>query len=86
MENDITQDLRPIFLHKGGPLEKPLTNKWAIRLYGHPLCPFVEKTRLALGAKNISYQFVIIDQNETGRKWHQDINGGLVPLLELPDG
>lgn len=34
---------------------KPETNKSLPRLYGHTLCPYVEKTRMALAARNVKY-------------------------------
>jgi hypothetical protein len=34
---------------------KPETNPKYPRLYGHLLCPFVEKARIALAAKNVHY-------------------------------
>ena len=64
---------------------KPLTNKNHVRIYGHPLCPFVERALLAFEAKEIPYQFWGIDLT-TKNQWHLDINGGLVPFIELPDG
>ena len=64
---------------------KPEVNKEHPRLYGHLLCPFVEKVRIALAARNVVYQNCEID---LGKKtpWHLAINGGLVPIFELPDG
>ena len=64
---------------------QPSTNKNFVRLYGHHLCPFVEKTRLTLSAHNVQYQKVDVD---LGKKtpWHLALNGGLVPILELQDG
>jgi glutathione S-transferase len=40
-----------------GQTAKPRTNENYIRLYGHPLCPFVERVILALKAKKVEYQF-----------------------------
>jgi len=37
---------------------RPKQNKNFLRLYGHHLCPYVEKARLALLAKNLAYQDV----------------------------
>ena len=64
---------------------KPAVNDKHPRLYGHLLCPFVEKVRMALAAHNVVYQSVEID---VGKKtpWHIEINGGQVPIFELPDG
>ena len=47
MEN--TQDLTPL-MYPSGDLPKPEINKTHPRLYGHNLCPFVERARLALVA------------------------------------
>ena len=63
---------------------KPETNKLYSRLYEHNLCPFCEKARMALTAKNIQFQNCQIDL-EHKAKWHVEINGGFVPLLEFPD-
>ena len=64
---------------------KPATNTSFPRLYGHTLCPYVEKVRMALAAKNVKYQKCDLD---LGKKtpWHLAINGGLVPVWETPDG
>ncbi len=65
--------------------DKPATNKNFLRLYGHHLCPFVEKARLALAARNVPYQSCELDLNNR-RAWHVAINGGVVPFLETPEG
>jgi len=64
---------------------KPAVNLNNPRLYGHILCPFVEKVRMALAARNVVYQRCEVD---LGKKtpWHIEINGGMVPVWELPDG
>ena len=64
---------------------KPDVNNEVPRLYGHLLCPFVTKVRLALAAKGVKYERVEVDLGKK-TKWHLDINGGLVPILELPNG
>lgn len=64
---------------------KPRTNEKYIRIYGHPLCPFVQRTLLAFNAKNVPYQFVGVDLTHKNA-WHMDINQGLVPIVELTDG
>ena len=45
----------------------------------------MERVRLCLGAKGVQYQKVELD---LGKKtpWHLDINKGLVPILETPQG
>ena len=35
---------------------KPERNPYYPRLYGHHICPFVEKARIALAAHNVEYQ------------------------------
>lgn len=64
---------------------KPTVNTTNPRLYGHTLCPFVEKVRMAFAARNVVYQKADVD---LGKKtpWHLAINGGLVPVYELQDG
>ena len=63
----------------------PECNRTYIRLYGHYMCPFVEKARLALVAKNIPYQDCQVNL-ERRTKWHYELNQGFVPILELPTG
>ncbi len=64
---------------------KPPTNTTLPRLYGHTLCPYVEKLRMALAARNVKYQKCDVD---LGKKtpWHLGINGGLIPVWETTDG
>jgi glutathione S-transferase len=64
---------------------KPEVNPNYLRMYGHHNCPFVEKARLAFAARNVQYQRVELDL-EKKTQWHKDINGGLVPILEFPNG
>ena len=40
---------------------------------------------MALAAKNIKYQRCEVDLGKK-TQWHIDINGGLVPITELPNG
>lgn len=77
-------DLQPLAITDAEAL-KPAVNPKYPRLYGHLLCPFVEKVRIALAARSVVYQNCEVD---LGKKtpWHLAINGGLVPVLELPDG
>lgn len=79
-----SQNLKTLYI-LNGHTAKPRTNKNYIRLYGHPLCPFVERALLAFRAKQVKHQFCGVDLTEKN-KWHKDINGGLVPFIELPDG
>ena len=64
---------------------RPPINKKFLRLYGHHLCPFVEKARLALCAKGVQWQDVQVNL-ERRAKWHYLLNGGFVPILETPSG
>lgn len=45
----------------------------------------MQRVRFCFEAKQIPYQHVETDLRVKA-KWHQEINGGLVPLLETPDG
>jgi glutaredoxin 2 len=74
-----------MFFCPAGDAPKPETNKNYLRLYGHNLCPFVARARYALALKNIPFQEVQVDLNSK-TKWHLDLNGGLVPVLETPAG
>jgi len=65
--------------------ERPKHNKNFLRLYGHHLCPYVEKARLALLAKNLAYQDVQVNL-ERRAKWHYLLNEGFLPILETPQG
>ncbi|CAI2365920.1 unnamed protein product [Moneuplotes crassus] len=68
-----------------GITAKPVHNSNYVRLYGHHLCPFVQRVLLVLTAKQVEFQFVSVDLT-TRNSWHYDINKGLVPVLEHPDG
>jgi len=63
--------------------ERPPPNKLHLRLYGHTLCPFVERVRLVLAHANQTYQDVQINL-ELRTKWHYHLNNGMVPILETP--
>jgi len=56
-----------------------------IRIYGHMLCPFVQRAWLSFGAKQIPFQKVHVDM-ENKAKWHTDFNTGLLPVLQTPKG
>lgn len=45
----------------------------------------MQRAIFALEAKDIEFQQVDVDLRVKAQ-WHLDINGGLVPLLENPDG
>jgi len=52
-----TQSLKKLNI-MDGTFAMPISNKNRLRLYGHVLCPFVEKVRLVLAAKKLPYQDV----------------------------
>ena len=64
---------------------KPATNTEFPRLYGHLLCPFVEKVRIALAARAVKYQNCEVSL-EKKTQWHINYNGGLVPVWETTKG
>lgn len=64
---------------------KPETNKNFVRVYGHNSCPYAERARLAMSLKGVKFQHVEMDL-ENKAQWHVDLNGGRVPVVELPDG
>ena len=59
----------------GNSQEKPETNKSFLRLYSHNMCPFAERARLALAAKQIPFQEVFVDLSDKAQ-WHVDFNKG----------
>ena len=65
----------------GGKDPMPGPNKTKLRLYGHTLCPFVERVRLVLA--HTPYEDCQINL-EKRTKWHYWLNGGFVPILETP--
>ena len=73
-----------IFIENANTPRPPINQKMP-RLYGHPLCPYAERVRLCLAARNVEYERCELNLRDK-TQWHKDINGGLVPILELPDG
>ena len=69
----------------GGSEAKPPTNTNHLRMYCHPLGPFPTRARFAFAAKEIPYQECWVDLNEKA-EWHQELNGGFIPVLETPAG
>lgn len=51
---DPSQTLETLYI-LDGKHPRPSFNLNHLRLYGHHLCPFVERVRLVLAAKNLSY-------------------------------
>lgn len=84
MEQDPTQTLATLrYASREEP--RPATNKNYIRLYGHHLCLYEEKVRLALVAKHIQFQRVDMDLVKEAQ-WHLDFNEGRIPFIETTDG
>eukprot|EP00826_Nyctotherus_ovalis_P039045 TRINITY_DN371_c0_g1_i8.p1 TRINITY_DN371_c0_g1~~TRINITY_DN371_c0_g1_i8.p1 ORF type:complete len:286 (+),score=85.69 TRINITY_DN371_c0_g1_i8:179-1036(+) len=76
--------LQTIHLEKEHFIQPPPNPKY-YRLYGHYLCPFVERALLALAFKRVPYQFVAIDL-PSRPKWYFDLpSKGKIPLLEFPN-
>ena len=73
------------FMWPGGDEAKPAVNKNHIRMYGHNLCPFVERSRWTFAAKDVQFQEVFVDLNSKAG-WHTEFNGGMIPVLEVPSG
>ena len=69
----------------GGNEPKPATNQNHLRMYSHNLCPFVCRARYTFAAKDVPFQEVMVDMNDKAQ-WHKDFNGGMVPVLEAPNG
>ena len=61
--------------YRAGDLPKPEVNPEHLRVYGHQLCPFVQRAYLTLGAKGIPFQKCNVDL-ETKAQWHIDYNDG----------
>ena len=55
VETVVNKDLETLYITEE-TTAKPATNKSFPILYGHTLCPFVEKVRMALAARNVQYQ------------------------------
>ena len=73
------------FMWPGGSEPKPATNQNHLRMYSHNLCPFVCRARYTFAAKDVPFQEVMVDMNDKAQ-WHKDFNGGMVPVLEAPNG
>lgn len=71
--------------YEGGDVPKPSPNADHLRLYGHNLCPFVARARYTMSAKQVQFQEVMVDLNNKAQ-WHKDLNGGMVPVMETPQG
>ncbi len=56
-------------------------HKPALRLYSAPVCPFAQRVRLALAEKNLEYELIDIDLEQTPDWFLQLSPYGKVPLL-----
>ena len=63
---------------------RPPANSEYLRLYNNPLCPFAERARLALAAKDFEFQTANINLNDKPKFFVEE--GGNVPILEKTDG
>lgn len=59
-----------------------------IKVYGTRWCPDSRRAERLFRSKNISFEFVDIDENETGRRYVEQINNGFrsVPTIVFPNG
>lgn len=59
-----------------------------ITVYGAPWCPDCKRAKQFLGDQRIRYNWVDIDQDETGRHYVQQANDGkqIIPTIEFEDG
>lgn len=79
-----TQTLERIISAANNQIKQEV-NKNHLRLYGHTLCPYVARARYGLVLKKVPFQDVQMDLNQKAQ-WHLDFNGGMVPVLETPQG
>ena len=83
-EDDVTLTTKELSIENKEDL-KPSQNKLHLRLYGHPLCPYVERAKIALDSKGIKYQNVHVSLPDRP-KWIYNYHTGAVPILEFQDG
>jgi glutathione S-transferase len=74
-----------IIIISDASVARPPLNKTIPRLFGHFQCPYAERVRLTLSARNVKFERCEINLQDKPQ-WHLDIGGGLVPFLELPTG
>ena len=65
--------------------KRPKVNQTYWRLYGHPLCPYVERVKMTLDAKGLKYQNVHVSIPDRPT-WFFGFHTGALPVLEFPDG
>ena len=59
-----------------------------ITVYGAPWCPDCKRAKQFLGEQRVSFNWVDIDQDEEGRRYVQQANGGkqIIPTILFQDG
>ena len=59
-----------------------------ITVYGAPWCPDCKQAKQFLGEQRVPYNWVDIDQDESGRQYVQQANDGkqIIPTIEFEDG
>ena len=59
-----------------------------ITVDGAPWCPDCKQAKQFLGEQRVPYNWVDIDQDEAGRQYVQQANGGkqIIPTIEFEDG
>nr|AYN44538.1 glutathione S-transferase O1 [Brachionus koreanus] len=72
--------------HLGPGTQLPPLQPGKLRLYSMVFCPFAQRSRLVLAAKNIPYEVVNI-KLKVKPEWYLGINpSGMVPCLQFDDG
>ena len=59
-----------------------------ITVYGAPWCPDCKRSKQFLGEQRVPYEWVDIDQDESGRSYVQQVNDGkqIIPTIVFEDG
>ncbi len=64
---------------------RPPPNPKYMRIYGHPICPYVERLKHMLTMKNIPFQCAFVDL-PSRPEWFKVLGSkGAVPVVELPN-
>lgn len=82
-DNIDVQNVDSIFV-PGDVEQRPPHVQEGVRLYSNPLCPFAERGRLSLAARDIKFQTANINMNHKPSFFVEA--GGTVPILEKSDG
>ena len=81
MEEEVLEGIRL----KGEEFIQPRPNPLYMRVYGHPLCPYVERIKHILHLKKVEFQSADVDF-PSRRDWFFNLGTkGAVPILELPN-